>query len=394
MFSFFFHNLSSSWTRTMSIVLTTFISGCIGLFFYFLYINIHSGIAFYTLDGIDEKRFSITAGTNVFQLFDREKGWIPKSVLDNLQTDTTLERYREFRFIDLSVLGKFDLFKFSLDIDIPTFSIRESSGWWDGIGISSRMLKYYNLEFAGSHAFFPVFAESDIIGRGVTLVFNASRLFNLPEKRENTYTSRITHVDSDYPWFGVVIPYEVAEKELQKLWYSQNAPYKIIGYLRDISSRTVVESRYNWYNLKFDADIITEQKQTLRTVAEMLVSVMVGILAILYWFLFLLFGGYFREKEYVFSLIRQYKIESFSRYILVFLEPVLLIFSWFFVGILMWILWQSYGIWLLQVFLQSKNIFFPILTVSSSYIILILWLNALMLFLLLIFSYSIKRKQW
>ncbi|MFZ2255972.1 MAG: hypothetical protein WAW59_01865 [Patescibacteria group bacterium] len=41
--------------------------------FYFLYINIASGIAYYTLDGIDERRFSLTAGSNIFQLFDREK---------------------------------------------------------------------------------------------------------------------------------------------------------------------------------------------------------------------------------------------------------------------------------------------------------------------------------
>jgi hypothetical protein len=43
--------------------------------------------------------------------------------------------------------------------------------------------------------------------------------------------------------------------------------------------------------------------------------------------LFLLFGGYFREKEYVFSLIEQYKIRGMGRYMLIFLEPVLLILS-------------------------------------------------------------------
>lgn len=116
-----------------------------------------------------------------------------------MRADTEIERFREFRFIDISVLGKFELFKFSLDIDVPTFSIRESSGAIDGIGISSKMLKYYNLEFAGSHVFFPVFAEADVIGRGVTLIFGASKVFSLPEKSENAYGSTITHVDADYP---------------------------------------------------------------------------------------------------------------------------------------------------------------------------------------------------
>jgi hypothetical protein len=95
--------------------------------------------------------------------------------------------------------------------------------------------------------------------------------------------------------------------------------------MRDISSRTEIESRYGGYNLKFDADIIIEQKRTLETIARILISVMMGIMAILYGFLFLLLSGYFREKEYIFSLIRQYKIENMSRYILVFLESILLI---------------------------------------------------------------------
>lgn len=392
MFFFLLHNLSSSWTRTVSIVLATFMSAFIWFVFYFLYINLGSWISYYTLDGIDEKRFSITAGSNIFQLFDREKWWISSTVIEEIKKDTDIERYREFRFLDISVLWKFDLFKFSLDIDVPTFSIRDSVTWTDGVGISSRMLKYYNLEFAWSHAFFPVFSEADIVGRGVTLVFGASKVFSLPEKSENSYSTKITHIDGDYPWFGVVIPYDVADREMRKLGYTQNAPYKIIGYLKDISSRTAVESRYSGYNLKFDADTIIEQKQTLRTIAEMLVSVMVSILAILYWFLFLLFGGYFREKEYVFSLIEQYKIRGMGRYMLVFLEPILLILSWYVVYLLTIYVWQSYGAWLLQGFLQSKNIFFPLLSVSSSSISAIGFVSITLLTGLVVLAYSIKKK--
>lgn len=392
MFSFFLRNLSSSWVRTVSIVLATFVSACIWFVFYFIYINISSGIAYYTLDGIDEQRFSITAGSNIFQLFDREKWWIPQWVLEQISADKNLERYKEFRFLDISVLGKFDLFKFSLDIDIPTFSIRDSIGWTDWIGISSRMLKYYNLEFAWSHAFFPVFSEADIVGRGVTLVFGASKLFSLPEKSENAYTSKITHIDSDYPGFGVVIPYDVADREMRKLRYIQWSPYKVVAYMSDVSSRAEIESLYSGYILKFDADTIVEQKRTLETVARILAMVMLSIIVILYGFLFLLFSWYFREKEYVFSLIRQYKIENMSRYILVFLEPILLIF----VGILSYILvcfvGQWYVIWLLQGFLQSKNIFFPLLSVSYSSALMIGWLSLTILIGLVILAYNTRKK--
>lgn len=81
-------------------------------------------------------------------------------------------KYKEFTFLDIPVLGKFDLFTFGLDIDIPTFSLR-TKGYppLTDIGISRNMIKYYNAQFAGSHPFFPKFEEEDILGKKISLVF-------------------------------------------------------------------------------------------------------------------------------------------------------------------------------------------------------------------------------
>lgn len=43
-----------------------------------------------------------------------------------IENDPDIVAYKEFTFIDIPVLGKFDIFTFSLDIDIPTFAVKQS----------------------------------------------------------------------------------------------------------------------------------------------------------------------------------------------------------------------------------------------------------------------------
>ena len=99
--------------------------------------------------------------------------------------------------------------------------------------------------------------------------------------------------------------------------------------MKDATNFAELVQDYSGYTITFDKDKIVQHKQTLEVVRSILVSVMVGILIVLYCFLFLLFSGYFREKSYILLLIKQLKIENSNRYILVFLEPILLIFFGF-----------------------------------------------------------------
>lgn len=73
MLAFLFRTLSTSRIRTLSIFLAVFLSSLVIIFFYALYTHIVSAISYYTLDGIDERRFVLTAQTSFFQLLDREK---------------------------------------------------------------------------------------------------------------------------------------------------------------------------------------------------------------------------------------------------------------------------------------------------------------------------------
>lgn len=74
MLAFLLRSLSTSRIRALSIVVAVFLSTAVFIFFYALYTHIVSAITYYTLDGVDEKRFTLTAETSFFQLLDREKG--------------------------------------------------------------------------------------------------------------------------------------------------------------------------------------------------------------------------------------------------------------------------------------------------------------------------------
>lgn len=392
MIPFLIRSLSSSWIRTLSIIIAVLSSSLVIIFFYVIYTNTIAAISYYTLDGVDERRFTLTAPTSFFQLLDREKWGLSETVLDQIHSDKNISSYKEFIFIDIPVLGKFDIFTFSLDIDIPTFALRTSSGEVsDGIGISRSMLRYYNAQFAGSHIMFPVFEDDMILWKWVTLVFWLSKLFSLPESAGASYTSEIARIDSDYPGFWVVVPYAIAEQKMKQIGKNLSSPYKIVWYMHDVSMREDIAREYAWYDISFDEDILDEKKHIFRSIAQILFICGWGIGVILYSFLFLLFLGYFREKTAMYLLSDQYKIPLRWRMILFFTEPVFLI------GISLIAVWvmtltlQPLLIETLSTYLRSKHIFFPIMSVSSSETAFLIISNAFFLFLFLFWA-SFRKK--
>lgn len=72
MYSFLFRTLSSARSRTIGILLAFFLSVSISCFLIVMYQNIRESITYYTLQGIQENRLTITQSTNLFQLLDRD----------------------------------------------------------------------------------------------------------------------------------------------------------------------------------------------------------------------------------------------------------------------------------------------------------------------------------
>lgn len=54
---------------------------------------------------------------------------------------------------------------------MPVFSLYDSREVFQGVGIPTSMLQYYNLEFAGSHPMFLYLDEKSLLRKGVKLTF-------------------------------------------------------------------------------------------------------------------------------------------------------------------------------------------------------------------------------
>lgn len=157
--------------RSIGIILIFILSTIFTWSLFFLSSNIGDFISEYTMQGIDETRVTLTASSNIFDLLDRTKGGIDEKTIDQIRRDSDISRYKIFTFVDIPVLAKFDLFGFGLETDVPVFSLHDSREAFQGVGIPSSMLQYYNLEFAGSHPLFPYLDEKSLLRKGVKLTF-------------------------------------------------------------------------------------------------------------------------------------------------------------------------------------------------------------------------------
>ncbi len=72
MYSFLFRTLSSARSRTIGILLAFFLSASILFLLIFVFQNIREGVTYYTLQGIQENRITITHSSNILQLLDRD----------------------------------------------------------------------------------------------------------------------------------------------------------------------------------------------------------------------------------------------------------------------------------------------------------------------------------
>ncbi len=122
---------------------------------------------------------------------------------------------------------------------------------------------------------------------------------------------KIDQINPDFPGFGVVVPYRTARDQMQMLGYSINQPYRIVIILKHLTDRSALEDRYPGLTLQYDRDTIQEKEKIFQDIAEILTFCGIILLGIISSFLFLLFLGYFREKQYVFDLIRIYRIGGY-----------------------------------------------------------------------------------
>ena len=112
-----------------------------------------------------------------------------------------MTRVQAFSLVELPVLARFSLFEFSLETDIPVFSVTDNSltGAVIPIGISRAMIDFYNTRIAGTSVMFPQIPELLIQGQSVRLTFGASKIFPPSPRIAVPIDGYIVNIDENYP---------------------------------------------------------------------------------------------------------------------------------------------------------------------------------------------------
>lgn len=389
MFRFLLRTLSIARMRTFWIVFAFFLASIFLVGTLFFYQNIRSALAYYILEWVDEHRVTLTREGNIFDLLDPSRWGIESQVLEKLWKDPQIEKYRVFRFLDIPVLGDFRIFQFWLSIDIPVFSVADSRMIREGIGISSSMLKYYNLELAGSYAMFPSFESDDLIGKEIDLTFWASKLFTYRDMETYRYSSRIEAIDTDYPGFGVVIDEMKARDIFKQIGQSLPNPYRIVLYTKDIPDKNQLMKQYPWLTLRLDRDIIQRQEEIISNLRYFAFGIGVFFTIILSAFLILILLSYFREKYLILPLITQFRIRLSYEMFLILGEIILILSSTFLITLMTLPTLISYFAWFFGEFLVSHKILFPLVlptfTEQASFLTLLFLCILIQIFLIFFF---------
>ncbi len=161
MIKFFLTHILKNPIRSLSIIISIFILFVTITGSFYLYKNVASAIEYYASHGNNERRVTIAASSNLLNIFNSESG-MKESIVEEIESDSMLEDIQIFRLVSIPVSAKFGFFAFSMESDIPVFSVTDSAltGATIPVGMSRTMIDLYNTQFAGSSNLFPQMREN------------------------------------------------------------------------------------------------------------------------------------------------------------------------------------------------------------------------------------------
>ena len=396
MFSFFFKHIFKHFSRSIAIVFSIFFVFLIGIFGIYAYQNTQAVIKHFSYLGNNPNRLTISADTNILNIFSKEEG-LPEDKIQKIEQDENLENIQIFRLVQIPVSAKFWFFSFALESDIPVFSVTdsalESKKSIIPVGMSRTMVDLYNTQFAGSSKFFPQMSAEFLLGQKIEFTFGKSKIFNSTNNIATPITGTLSAINNDFPGFGIVLPESIVKQKLEEIGFSLGAPYKIVAYMKNPNLRDNIIKNHPGLNIRFSMDDIKKTEEKIMIAGIILWGIgsfLIGMFVI--FFCFLLFW-YFRERKSYFQMISLFGLKSIKSYILTIGEPIFFSFFGIIFGILASIFFmQNIHPKILQI-IQEKWIFFAHQSLSIWEIISFGFLNLSLFFVLvLILDWKIRKK--
>lgn len=147
--------------------------------------------------------------------------------------------------IPVSANIKFMWMNFTTDTLVFASSNLDYS-WWNNINIwiNSTLINLYNSQVSDG-SFFPKFTLDTLKNLQINLIFWKSSFVNY--KKNISYNGNISKIDESYPILWLTIPYKLAEKVKNKIWWKIKI-YNIIAYVKNNQEIFYLKNKYK--NLK------------------------------------------------------------------------------------------------------------------------------------------------
>lgn len=382
------HKWKSFWLLLSIFIFILLIFGLL-----YSYKNIVNALTYYSTSNISEpNHVDITTWGNILTMFTHAND-MSQSDISGLLSSPLLEDQETFSLVEYPILAKFWLFSFALETDIPVFAYSGKALTGSEIGISRRMLDYYNLQLAGSSSIFPAMNEMFLRGQKVALTVWASKLFKLDTTPAATFEWVISDINPNYPGFWIVIPEEIISKKLSEIGRSLSAPYLISAKIKDMKDREKLTALYPTLSFKFDIDSMKEVQKQIRFIQWIFLAIFIIIGWILSILILYLLSSVFRENTSVYAMIRIFGRNSISSKILTLWEPVIILLGSVVLGGAVLYTLNSFLTLKLSELFKEKWFLFNIIPLSTVEILCILLFSGISIFIILIIFDSIYIKK-
>ncbi|MBS9783720.1 hypothetical protein KGV55_00225 [Candidatus Gracilibacteria bacterium] len=365
---FLLRQIQSHKIKSISFVFVILLTLFLGYGIIWMYQNMSSAVSYYSSINIgDPKRVKISSGGNIFAFLSKGVSGLSDETLKKISNDSRFEDIKTFTLIQYPVTGDFSIFSFGLESDIPVFAISGDTPLGKkGVGISQKMLEYYNLQFAGSLPIFPKIDKKFIKGRKVVITVGKSKLFNLDGKKPaKPIETQITDISPDYPGFGVVLPKKILESRLKSIGLSLGNPFKVVAKIKNLNNIENLKKDYKGLNITFDQDAIKENEKRLQTLQLIFGATFLAIICVVGTIILFLLGSILREIKHIYRLIYRLGIFNLRSIFLTLGELIFLTCIAGIIGYFLNIFIFSYFSKLATAFFPTQGILFPIIVPNT-----------------------------
>lgn len=388
-----FKKLKKDYKKTL---LTIFIFALVvffNLFVFSLYSNIENFFVSQNLWKSSKTKFEISLKeNNSFFLDKKETKHKYQKEIKELRQDENIEKIYYLYNTDIPTSISINFFDQEFKTDIFLFWISDNFFSWKQnkdfipIGISTKLLNFYNLQLANWN-FFPKLSEEILYKIFIEISFWESSIFKI-KKKSISKKWKVYKVSSLLPTIGITVPYSIAKDVFDKLWKWSLNLYKVIWFVKDSYYVQKIKKKFPELKINTDKEQLREIESRISSVKYLTWTLNIITIFILICFLVYIVYILLDSNKKIFQILRMHWASKKNILYIVLAE----IWFYFIIGLLIGILFYFVSYFFIQDYIQGQNLFnydVSILSVQKIFQILFSFFVIITILTLLI-----SKKEW